>query len=340
MSVLKTTYYSVCSLLPMPLVKSTGPRETLFPYQHTVSDEFLPHIGHLYTVKNQRQFIADLDFLLKHYRPVALSDIIRSVKSYSALPRRSFLLSFDDGLRGAHDIIAPILEKKGVPACFFINPAFIDNRLLFYRCKISLLIDFLLKNRDSVSYLSLYQGILGAGRKSLKETIAMLRAVTTANSWRLDKISESAGISFDDFLRSDRPFLTRDQLISLHQRGFSIGAHSMDHPYFRQLSLAEQFSQVTGSCRYVNELLGTDNCCFSFPHSDRGLSATLFNQLRELDVPLFFGIQNQKEELENRMLHRFNAERPEINFASLVKGLWLLTGLRKMTRTNRVKRRL
>jgi len=338
MSVLKSIYYSVCSLLPMKLIKSAGPRGTLFPYQHTVSDEPLPHIRHLYACKNQKQFSDDLDFLLKHYQPVSLADITGAIKTHSVLPRRSFLLSFDDGLRGVHDIIAPILEKKGVPACFFINPAFIDNRVLFYRCKISLLIEELLEKGDRVSYLGLYQGILGTGKKTLKETIVSLRSISESNAWKLDKIAENAGISFDAFLRTNRPFLTRDQLISLHQRGFSIGAHSMDHPYFQHLSITEQVNQVTGSCRYVNDLLETGDCCFSFPHSDRGLAAALFRELRELNVPLFFGVQNQKEELGNRMVHRFNAERPEIKLESLVKGIWLLTGLRKLAGMNRVRR--
>ncbi len=340
MKILKATYYTACSLLPMGLLKAPGPRITLFPYHHTVSDTILPHIKHLYNYKNQKQFSADLDFLLKHFRPVDLAEIIQSVRADSTLPKRSFFLSFDDGYREVHDIIAPVLEQKGVPACFFINPAFIDNKMLFYRCKISLLIEELLKNRDRVPFVRLYQDLLGMEKGTVKETISFLRTIHPANAFLLDAIAEKTGFSFDHFLRERQPFLTRSQLKLLHERGFAIGAHSIDHPYFQKLSVEEQVEQVAGSCRYVNELLGTGDCCFSFPHSDRGLSQALFNELGTLNIPLLFGIQNQKSELNNRMLHRFNAERPETGFASLVKGMLLLIRMRSLTGRNKVTRNL
>ncbi len=338
MNILKASYYSACSLLPMALLKKIGPYTTLFPYHHTVSNEFLPHIKHLYNYKNEKQFSADLDLLLKHYRPVTITDIIKLVREHSALPKRSFLLSFDDGYREVHDIIAPLLEKKGIPACFFINPAFIDNNELFYRCKISLLIDELVKNKDNESFLGLFHDVPGIEKRSVKETIAFLKTVNTANAFLLEKIAEKIGFSFDNFLKTKQPFLTRNQLKSLHDRGFSIGAHSINHPYFQQISITEQIDQVTGSCRYVNELLGIKDCCFSFPHSDHGLSQALFNELGKLDIPLLFGVQNQKMELENKMLHRFNAERPEINFASQIKGIMFMTWLRHLTGRNKVTR--
>ena len=322
----------------MGLLKALRPHTTLFPYHHTVSDSFLPHIKHLYNYKNQKQFSADLDFLLKHYRPVTLPDIMKAVREHSELPGRSFFLSFDDGYREVHDIIAPVLEKKGVPACFFINPAFIDNKTLFYRCKISLLIDELIRNRDRESFLRLYRDILGVENGSLKETIALLKTINTTNAYFLDAIAEKTGFSFDHFLRERQPFLTQGQLKSLHNRGFTIGAHSFDHPYFQEISITEQTDQVARSCRYVNELLETTDCCFSFPHSDRGLSQASINALDSLHIPVLFGVQNQKLETGNRMLHRFNAERPEINFSSLVKGMLLLTWLRSITGNNKVSR--
>ncbi len=338
MNILRTSYYTACSLLPMTLLKAMGESTTLFPYHHTVSNEFLTHIRHLYNYKNVKQFSTDLDLLLKNFRPVTLADIIKAVQEHSILPKRSFLLSFDDGYREVHDIIAPILEKKGIPACFFINPAFIDNNDLFYRCKISLLIDELLKNKDNNSFLFLYHDLLGIKNKSVKETITFLKKINTTNAFLLEKIAGKIGFSFDNFLRTKQPFLTREQLKSLHHRGFYIGAHSINHPYFQHISIAEQINQVAGSCQYVNELLKINDCCFSFPHSDRGILQALFNELGPLKIPFLFGIQNQKLELENNMLHRFNAERPEVNFASQIKGIMLLMWWRNLTGRNKVTR--
>ncbi|RXM60445.1 polysaccharide deacetylase family protein, partial [Chryseobacterium sp. CH1] len=51
------------------------------------------------------------------------------------------LLTFDDGFREFYDVVAPILERKGIYACNFVNPAFIDNEEMMFRCKSSLLAD-------------------------------------------------------------------------------------------------------------------------------------------------------------------------------------------------------
>jgi len=338
MNLLKSFYYRSCSLLPMQLLKSIGSATNLFPYHHTVSKESLPHIKHLYDYKNDSQFVKDLDFLLKHFNPITVSEIITSVRQDRKLPSQSFLLSFDDGFKEVHDVIAPILEKKGVPAIFFINPAFIDNKDLFYRCKISLLIDELLKNKNNKNYLHLYNDLLNDENKSLKSTIISLKKINQTNAALLDTIASKIDFSFTLFLQKQQPFLTTEQLQSLHKRGFSIGAHSMNHPYYQLLSLKAQIQQTISSCQYVNEHFDLNNCCFSFPHSDKDLSQALFNGLQTTDIPLFFGIQNQKNEISNNMIHRFNAERTEVNFENQVKGLIILTWMRQITGNNVVTR--
>jgi peptidoglycan/xylan/chitin deacetylase (PgdA/CDA1 family) len=322
----------------MAFLKSIGPPTTLFPYHHTVSNDFLPHIKHLYNYKNEKQFSSDLDILLKHYKPVTIPDIVKSVQEHSRLPAKSFLLSFDDGFREVYDVIAPMLEKKGIPGCFFINPAFIDNNELFYRCKISLVIHELVNAKDQGPFLRLLQDVAGIEVKTVEEAISFLKIINTKNAWMLDRIAEKTGLSYNNFLKTQRPFLTREQLISLHKRGFAIGSHSINHPYFQHISQKEQLEQVAGSTCYVNELLATKDCCFSFPHSDRGLCQELFSEIDKLNIPLLFGIQNQKMELENKMLHRFNAERPEVDFSSQIKGLLLMLWLRNLAGRNNIHR--
>jgi hypothetical protein len=89
MSLVKSLYYKASSLLPMAVAKAMGSFTTLLPYHHTVSNEFLPHIKHLFDYKNVEQFSTDLDFLLKHYKPVTPSDIIKSLEqNYSTNTRK------------------------------------------------------------------------------------------------------------------------------------------------------------------------------------------------------------------------------------------------------------
>src|SRR4051812_34696580 len=102
MSLAKDLYYTACGSLPMSVLKKLFPVPTLLPYQHTVSDEALLHIKHLYNYKNVAQFTLELDYLLRHFKPVSADDVLDSINKKKALPAGSFLLSFDDGFKEAH----------------------------------------------------------------------------------------------------------------------------------------------------------------------------------------------------------------------------------------------
>ena len=339
MSLVKKIYYTGCSLLPTGLLPGNKKTDLLLPYHHTVSSEFLPHISHLYQYKNKKQFIKDLDFLLSEFDPITEATLLHHLNSGEPLKKKSFLLTFDDGFREVYENIAPILLQKSVPAVFFINPAFIDNKELFYRCKISLLIDEVKKRSGNKFTLSIFFNKLKLQNKTLENIIASLKNITQQSAFLLDDIALETGFSFGDFLEKQKPFLTSQQVQTLHTQGFSIGAHSIDHPYYKLLTVDEQFKQTVRSCNQVNQLTGTTNCSFSFPHSDKELSQELFDMLLKTDIPAFYGIQNQKEEWNNRMLHRFNAERPSTSAKELVNGITLLSWMRRLRGTNKLVRK-
>lgn len=86
------------------------------PFYHTVSDSDLWHIKNLYPIVGVNQFNQDLDFFQKYYSAVD-SRYLLAEKSMRG--EKTFFLSFDDGLSEFHDVIAPILIKRGIPAVFF-----------------------------------------------------------------------------------------------------------------------------------------------------------------------------------------------------------------------------
>ncbi len=336
MSTAKKLFYNACSVLPVQLLKAIAPSTALFPYHHLVSDEEVIHIKHLYSYKKKPQFIADLDHLLKHLKPLPVADLAASVKAGNKLPKNSFLLTFDDGFREVHDVIAPILEQKGVPAIFFINPAFIDNKELFYRCKLSLLIEAVTL-QSSEAILNEIAKICNC-KPDEAAISACIKKIDRKDDPVIDQLANALNVSFDEYLRSKQPFLSSEQLISLHKKGFTIGAHSWDHPYYKNISLEDQLEQTTSSCNYVKEKLHPVQITFSFPHTDEPLSQKLFDELLKTDIDLFFGVQNQKKELQNKMLHRFNAERPELPMKKQLNGLLVYMMLQKLTGKGKVHR--
>lgn len=338
MNIVKSIYYNCSSALPLALLKKFSPPLCLFPYHHIVSDKEVLHIKYLYDYKNVSQFTKDLEILLKNFNPISPGDLIKNIQAKNKLSGNTFLLTFDDGFREVHDVIAPLLEAKGIPAIFFINPAFIDNKKLFYRSKASLLIHELLKNKNNDPLLSDVANLLHTGNQSVNELIAAIKKLKSRDEEIMDSLAVEFSLSFDDYLKEQRPFLTSGQLTSLSERGFTIGAHSWDHPYYDQLSLDDQIEQTISSCKYVKEKVNPTHTTFSFPYYDTNLSQRLLDALNKEDIDLLFGIQNQKDELYNNVVHRFNAERPDVSFYSQLKGLLLYLAIQNKTGRLKVKR--
>lgn len=335
----KKLYYNFCSVLPTKMLKKMAPDSTLLPYHHLVSDEDVRHVKHLYTYKNTQQFRKDLDHLLKHFRPVDVQDIVKAVAG-NKLPSDSFLLTFDDGFREVHDVIAPILTKKGVPAIFFVNPAFLDNSQLFYRCKISLVVDEMLMQKNDEVLIRDCMSIMGMKSNDLAVLIAAVKKINNLNQQLLDALAARLQLSFEDYLKNKRPFLTTDQCRNLVSSGFTIGAHSWDHPYYDLISADEQKEQTLKSCSFVKENFGQGFNFFSFPHSDKPLSQAFFEKIAtgSPKIDLFFGIQNQKRELGNKMLHRFNAERRDLMMNKQMNGILMLMIAQKLLNKGTVTR--
>jgi peptidoglycan/xylan/chitin deacetylase (PgdA/CDA1 family) len=342
MKLSKAIYYRAASLLPTGILKRVAPAGSLLPYHHLVSDEDVLHVKHLYSYKRIRPFEADLDHLLKHFRPVSVEEIAGAVLSGRKTPAGAFLLTFDDGFREVYDIIAPILLARGIPAVFFVNPAFLDNRNLFYRGKISLLIEEVVRRKGEPGLLKECADCLGGGIGALpEEVIARLRRVTNLDQGLLDVLAIRLELSWEEYLAKQRPFLTVAQACELRDKGFTIGAHSWDHPYYDLISVEEGIRQTLDSMEFVNKEFLPAHRLFSFPHSDAKLPQSFFDRLivEGAPVELYFGIQNQLEESANRMLHRFNAERPDLPMSQQLNGVLLWMLMKKWSGRSSVKRK-
>ena len=338
MSLLKSIYYNCSSAFSMAFLKKLCPSACLFPYHHIVSDEDVLHIKYLYNYKNIAQFKNDLEILLRNFKPISADDLIHHIRKNNQLPENTFLLTFDDGFREVHDVVAPLLEAKGVPAIFFINPAFIDNKKLFYRGKASLLIHELLKNKKDKAIIAGFGKLLNTKNGLIEEFTSIIKNFKSTDEKVITDLAQKVFLSFEDYLKQEKPFLSTQQLISLSKRGFTIGAHSWNHPYYDKITFEEQVEQTISSCNFIKEKINPENITFSFPYSDVGLSQNLFDELNKTGIDLLFGVQNQKDELNNNMVHRFNAERPEVKLENQLKGMTLFIAIQKKLGKEKVRR--
>lgn len=297
------------SLVPAPLFQTMLGISPIIPYYHIVSDEEVPHVKHLYRHRNVRQFAQDLDFFLSNYEPLALQDLVEHFEGKKSLPKRCFLLTFDDGFREMHDVVAPILRAKGVPAIFFLTTGFVDNADMAHHCKLSLLLDHLARV-PGAAVKEQTLSLLARNRVEGGSFESQMVSICYRQRHLVEEIAALCGYDFGQYLSSRKPHLTSDQIRSLLRQGFAFGAHSIDHPLYADLPLEEQVRQTNDSRQFLIERFQIDCRAFAFPHSDAGVTAAFFETLfapRQLAVS--FGTGGMVRHFFARNLERFSMEK-------------------------------
>ena len=262
---------SFARMISPAILRLISKQRIILPFYHSISDFPPVHIKNLYKVKTVKDFIKDLNFLLKYYEPLDYFEFVDIASGKKKLKKPGFLLSFDDGLSEFYHIIAPLLLQKGIPAICFLNSAFIDNKGLFFRYKASLLIEKYTQNP------SLFEktGIL-TDEKNIQK---FLLSVDYQNKEVLDKIAGKLDVDFKDYLMQNKPYLSSEQIEELIRQGFYFGSHSIDHPEYRFLNIEDQVRQTIESVEFIISKFNLDYKIFSFPFTDYGLKREFFDKI-------------------------------------------------------------
>ena len=304
--------------MPYALVKHLPYLDLLVPYYHVISDAPVPHVKHLYEHKGVQEFGEDVDFLLRHYTAIGLPDLLDALREGRTLPKRSLLLTFDDGFREMAEIVAPLLRAKGVPAAFFITSAFTDNRALCYQHAASVVAERLTKDLSPVLAEKVRTIIAPTGVDS-SDLAAAVVSIPYRHREAVDDVAQVLGVDTQEYLQRERPYLTGEQVTTLVKDGFAVGAHSIDHPLYAALTLEEQLRQTRESVQYVRETYGLGYAAFAFPHHDRGVSRPFFKELfdsGELDIS--FGTGGPRLDAWPRNIQRISFERPRMAARKIV----------------------
>jgi peptidoglycan/xylan/chitin deacetylase (PgdA/CDA1 family) len=298
----------VFSRLPGRWLKNLVEVNPKIAYYHIVSDEDVPHVKHLYPIRSVDQFRKDLDTFLSLYKPITLHELVESIRGGRPLAVNSFLLTFDDGFREIFEVIAPILLGKGIPAAFFLCSAFLDNLEMAHHNKISLLLDHLVRLKTEIPRKMIFDILRDHGIES-RDVRTSLLSISYRNKDAVDKIAAIVGCDFNSYLSVARPYVSSGEVRKLIDMGFSIGAHSIDHPLYSALSLREQLYQTQTSVRFIRERFQLPYGAFAFPHGDSGVPERFFQEIFTQEaVDVSFGTRGMVEDALPRHFQRFSME--------------------------------
>ena len=320
-------------------IRQTG-KKLVLPFYHAISDIPPAHIRHLYRVKSQREFNEDLEQILKYYEPASPA-IFKEGRASRYAGKPAFVLSFDDGFSEVAEIIVPLLEKKGINAIFFLNNNFIDNRELFYRCKVSLLIDGLYSLKISRATLKELASMMSLVKQDRESVETGLRSLKFRDQDLIDRQAELLGIDFNAYLQEKRPYLEDRQIRSLLGKGFYVGAHSHQHSWFPHMTPGEQLEEITDSVEDIRNAYNLDYNYFSFPFTDTGIGQEVFSGLysgAEPKLDASFGTSGLKDEENFPHFQRIPLEKSALPAEQYLRTEYFYYRIKSLVARNRILR--
>ena len=279
--------------LPLNFYRNLISSRLILPFYHTVTTRPKPHISELKYYRTKEMFIHDLNFFMNNYKSVPIEAL-----NFSS---NAFHLSFDDGMSEVFTEIFPLLHQHKIHATFFVNSDFVDNKKMFYKHKISLIISELKK---SEYYMQQVSNFLGC---DLSETVTYIFNIK--NEQIIDEIAAKIHISFADYLRDNTPYLTTDQLKILKKEGFTIGNHSKSHHNFNQLSFQDQKRELAEVNEFLKNKHLAEDLFFAFPFGDHQIENKFFNWMyNEGNIKSSFGVSGLKNDMFQKHHHRILME--------------------------------
>lgn len=299
-------------------------QKVVLSFYHIVTKGPKPHVSEIGYYRETHQFIKDIAFFQEHYQSVSIEEL-------ESISEKAFHITFDDGLSEIYDEVLPILIKEKVHATFFINSDFIDNKQMFYRHKISLILNQIKNSASDTNRLSSF----------LEVEVDVLNKVvnTLKKEDEIDEIADLLNIDFNDYLRTHKPYLTKMQLLDIKKLGFSIGNHSENHKNFKDISFNEQKKQVQNVNTYLSNELNISDFYFSFPFGDENIKNDFFDFMySEANIKLSFGVSGLKIDGYEKHLHRIPMEEKDFTAEQIIKFEYFYFLLKSVFNKNIVKR--
>lgn len=307
--------------MPMEWLRSLSGVLLVVPYYHMVSDITVPHVSHLYRFRTIAEFKSDVEFLLRHFRPVTLGEIVDALNGKRTLSRHCFHLTFDDGFREMYDVVVPILQQAGVPATFFLNTAYLDGGGLAHYNALSVLLDRLQSRHARLSAAARrhVESLLPAathGRITLRQR---LLSIGYAQTSLVRPLAGACEIDLDKYVREASPHLSSDQVAAILKKGFSVGGHGHHHVVYSELPLSQQLEQTRTNMQFLSERFRVSPRAFAFPHTDLGVERTFFNDVfSEPLLEVSFGTAGLVPHFHPRNLERVTMEKTSASAARIL----------------------
>jgi peptidoglycan/xylan/chitin deacetylase (PgdA/CDA1 family) len=248
-----------------PLTRSVGyvRRAPAFPIltYHRVNDDGDPFFGALPTAVFERQ----MRHVARNYRVLPVEELVDHLQR-GGLPRNALAITFDDGYRDNLTHAAPILFRLGLPATIFLATGFIGTAevpwfdRLAQGLKKSLADTVRTPWGDELDLTGVPARLSAMGR-----VLDHLKRVPDEERHRqLEVLLGTLGVT--DQRSFKNLMLSWDDVHAVRGLGFTIGAHTVNHPILSRVTPQRAWTEILGARTMIESACGLAPRAFAYPN--------------------------------------------------------------------------
>lgn len=211
----------------------------------------------------------------RRHRIISFDEAVDMLSGARPFKRNCVVLTFDDGYRNNATQAAPILERLGATATFFLATRFVDERrpLWFDRLEHVVATADCPEIAVQLNEETMRRPLNGeAGRRAALGAIkGRLKPLGARSAERaVEALEEQMGTRLAESLEQDEwtAPMSWEQARSLARRGFSIGSHTVNHEMLARAPAAVAAQELRDSRAMIERELGQACLLFCYPNGD------------------------------------------------------------------------
>lgn len=208
-------------------------------------------------------FTAILEATMRRFRVLPLDEAVVALRAGN-LPPNAACITFDDGYPEWRTGVAPVLERLGLHATFFITAGQYSG-LPMWNERILYAVDGASQGTPALRWEGLPELYFDGAdnrRRTIKLLDRFLKYQAPAEKERLLQLLEAHTGSVIDRV----PSMSVEDLRHLHAKGFGIGGHSVTHPILSRCTPQQAYEEIAGAREQLEHLISGKVAAFAYPN--------------------------------------------------------------------------
>ncbi len=255
--------YRIGLVRPLTLVARYSGRTPAFQIltYRRVNDERDPFFSAIPTAVFEQQ----MAYVARTYRVLTVEELVERMRR-GGLPHNALAITFDDGYRDNLTHAAPILARYHLPATIFLATGFIGTAEVPWldrvamAFKVTKVLSFAAPWGETVSLAGQADRV-----RAVELTLGYLKRLPDDDLRRnLDALLTALGVTDQKCFKN--LMLSWDDVHALAGLGFSIGAHTVNHPILSRISAQRAWTEILGSRTMIESAWGRAPRAFAYPN--------------------------------------------------------------------------